>query len=114
VRAAWQAWRTWRDDDGRDGVDGAGVLQVAAVTFANGGDNIGVYAPVFAVVGAGGTVGYVAVFLVGVALWCAIGWFLASRTVVAGVLSRWGHVILPVVLIGIGLVILVEGHAFGL
>jgi cadmium resistance protein CadD (predicted permease) len=28
--------------------------------------------------------------------------------------SRWGHVILPVVLIGIGLVILIEGGAFGL
>lgn len=59
-------------------------------------------------------IGYVVVFLIGVALWCGIGWLLASRPVVAKVLARWGHVILPVVLIGIGLVIVIEGGAFGL
>ena len=118
LRAAWQAWKSHRagngDDDQVVGDQGVGILQVAAVTFANGGDNMGVYVPVFAVVGVGGMVGYVVVFLIGVALWCAIGWFLASRPLVAKVLSRWGHVILPVVLIGIGLVILIEGGAFGL
>ena len=88
--------------------------QVAAVTFANGGDNIGVYVPVFAVAGGGAMVVYVAVFLAGVAVWCAGGWFLATRPLAARVLGRWGHLILPVVLVGIGVVILVEGDAFGL
>ena len=116
VRAAWQAWRSRGelfDDEDRDG-RGAGMVDVAAVTFANGGDNIGVYVPVFAVAGIGGTVGYVVIFLVGVAIWCAAGWYVASRPAVARLLSRWGHVILPVVLIAIGLVILIEGGAFGL
>jgi cadmium resistance protein CadD (predicted permease) len=89
-------------------------LHVAVVTFANGGDNIGVYVPVFTVAGIGGMSVYVAVFLIGVTLWCAAGWFLATRPLVAEALSRWGHIILPVVLIGIGVVILVEGGAFGL
>lgn len=57
---------------------------------------------------------YAAVFLVGVGVWCAAGWFLATRPLVAAALARWGHVVLPVVLIGIGLVILIEGGAFGL
>ncbi|GLZ29195.1 cadmium transporter [Lentzea sp. NBRC 105346] len=118
LRAAWRTWRSHRAGDGENdevvGEQGVGILQVAAVTFANGGDNIGVYVPVFAVVGVTGMIGYVVVFLIGVALWCAIGWFLAGRPAVATVLSRWGHVILPVVLIGIGLVILIEGGAFGL
>ena len=105
------AWRLVRRRDGDDPVadQGMGVLQVATVTFANGGDNIGVYVPVFAVAGVGGMIGYSAVFLVGVAVWCAAGWFLASRPLVAKALSRWGHVVLPVVLIGIGLVILIGG-----
>jgi cadmium resistance protein CadD (predicted permease) len=30
------------------------------------------------------------------------------------VLTEWGHIILPVVLIAIGVVILIEGGAFGL
>ncbi|HTJ35074.1 MAG TPA: cadmium resistance transporter [Dactylosporangium sp.] len=119
VRAAWQTWRHRhdRDDDGDPDAgpgNGVGALQVAAVTFANGGDNIGVYVPVFALAGAGGMAVYSAVFLVGVAAWCAAGYFLATRPLVAKTLSRWGHIVLPVVLIGIGLVILVGGGAFGL
>ena len=113
LRAAWQAWVSHQDGEPA-GARGGGTLQVAAVTFANGGDNIGVYVPVFAVAGVGGMVGYVAVFLIGVGLWCAVGWYLARWPVVARVLARWGHLILPVVLVGIGLVILVEGGAFGL
>ncbi|WP_242638722.1 hypothetical protein [Mycolicibacterium sp. S2-37] len=58
--------------------------------------------------------GYSAVFLAGVVVWCAAGWFLATRRAVAELLARWGHVVLPVVLIGIGVAILVEGGAFGL
>nr|WP_203937810.1 cadmium resistance transporter [Spirilliplanes yamanashiensis] len=107
LKAAWALWR--RGDDDGEPADAVGVWQVAAVTFANGGDNIGVYVPVFAVAGGGAMAVYVAVFLAGVAVWCAGGWFLATRPVAARVLGRWGHVILPVVLIGIGVVILVEG-----
>ena len=87
---------------------------MAAITFANGGDNIGVYVPVFATTDAGGLITYCMVFLVLVAAWCALGRFFATRPVVARVLARWGHVLLPIVLIGIGMVILVEGGAFGL
>nr|WP_306856053.1 hypothetical protein [Amycolatopsis roodepoortensis] len=38
------------------------MIEVAAVTFANGGDNIGVYVPVLAAAGLGGMSVYVAVF----------------------------------------------------
>jgi cadmium resistance protein CadD (predicted permease) len=119
IRAGWQVWRERHrpdsDDAGRgNATTGPGTWQVAAVTFANGGDNIGVYVPVFTVAGAAGMTVYVIVFLIGVAVCCAAGWFLATRPLVAKALSRWGHLILPAVLIAIGLVILVEGGAFGL
>ena len=115
VRAAIAAWRHRRDDDEPGSSrTSPGMSQVAAVTFANGGDNIGVYVPVFTVAGVGGMSVYAVVFLVGVGLWCAAGWFLATRPLVARTLSRWGHIVLPVVLIGVGVVILVEGGAFGL
>jgi cadmium resistance protein CadD (predicted permease) len=116
LRAAWEAWQDPGEGEEVPLRRGRPVraLEVAAVTFANGGDNLGVYVPVFAAAGAAGTVGYVVVFLIGVAVWCAAGWFLASRPVVAAALSRWGHVVLPVVLIAIGLGVLVEGGAFGL
>jgi cadmium resistance protein CadD (predicted permease) len=123
LRAAWNIWR----DDHRTVSNPlgepapatksrpeAGALSVAAVTFANGGDNIGVYVPVFATGGAGGLTTYTVVFLMLVAAWCAAGWYFASRPIVAKALSRWGHMILPAILIVIGLIILVEGGAFGL
>ena len=40
--AAWQAWRNRDDDDDDDPGKAVAVWTVAAVTFANGGDNIGV------------------------------------------------------------------------
>jgi cadmium resistance protein CadD (predicted permease) len=90
------------------------TARVAAVTLSNGGDNIGVYVPVFTVIGAAVTAVYVIVFLVMVALWCLGGRFFATRPPVASALERWGHIILLVVLIAIGVVILVQGDAFGL
>lgn len=117
--AAWRAWRAWRDRAG-DGDepsaaarDHQGVLPVAAVTIASGSDNIGVYVPVFARSGLGGITVYVTVFLVLVAVWCAVAWFFASRRAVASVIARWGRVLYPLVLIGLGLFILIQGGAFG-
>ena len=116
IRAALRAWRERHApaDSSTETSKAPSAWQVAAVTFANGGDNIGVYVPVFAVSGPGGMTIYSLVFLIGVGLWCAAGWWLATRPVIARALSRWGHVILPVVLIAIGLTILIEGDAFGL
>lgn len=110
IRAAWQVWRE-RDTDEAPATARSGptVLAVAAVTFANGDDNIGVYVPAFAGAGTGGLV----VFLALVAVWCLAGRFFATRPVIAHALARWGHVVPPVVLMGIGVLILVEGGAFG-
>lgn len=102
------------EEDERSGAGGPGPLEVAAVTFANGGDNIGVYVPVFATAGTGGMSVYAVVFLALVGVWCAAGRYFATRPVVAAALARWGHVLLPLVLVAIGLLILVEGGAFGL
>jgi cadmium resistance protein CadD (predicted permease) len=115
IRAAVRAWRSRGDDDEDGGGPGRPtVLAVAAVTFANGGDNIGVYVPVFATAGVTDMIAYVVVFLILVAVWVAAGRWFATRPLVARALSRSGHVLLPIVLIGLGLLILIEGGAFGL
>ena len=115
--AAWRARRSDDDDDDDEGkVSGKtlSVLTIAAVTFANGGDNIGVYVPVFATVGTAGIVAYSVVFLALVAVLVAAARFVATRKPIAEVLERWEHVLFPIVLIGLGIAILVEGGAFGL
>jgi cadmium resistance protein CadD (predicted permease) len=119
LKAAWQAWKNHQrgdsDEEAETKQGGPKTPEVATVTFAaNGGDNIGVYVPVFATVGVGGMSVYAVVFLILVGVWCAAGRFFAARPVIAKALSRWGHVLLPLVLIAIGLLILIEGSAFGL
>ena len=115
--AAWQAWRNrGADDDDEAKVEGkkVGVWTVAGVTFANGGDSIGVYVPVFLSVGPAAVVAYCIVFLALVAALVGLGKFVATRRPIAELLERWEHILFPIVLIGLGIFILVSGGAFGL
>ena len=116
----WAAWKAWRrdddDDDDEAKIEGkkVGVWAVAGVTFANGGDNIGVYVPVFLSVGPAAVVAYCVVFLALVGVLVAAAKFIATRRPIAEVLERWEHILFPIVLIGLGIFILVSGGAFGL
>lgn len=112
---AFAAWQVWRNDDDDTVADKPiSVLTVAVVTFANGGDNIGVYVPVFLAVGTGALVAYCIVFLALVAVLVLTAKFVATRKPIAAVLERWETILFPLVLIVLGLVILIEGGAFGL
>lgn len=116
--AAWQAWRRRHDDDDDDEgkIEGkkVAVWAVAGVTFANGGDNIGVYVPVFLSVGPAAVVAYCVVFLALVAVLVIVAKFIATRRPIAEILERWEHILFPLVLIGLGIFILLSGGAFGL
>lgn len=57
---------------------------------------------------------YGIVFLVLIAVLVALAKFIATRKPIAEVLERWEHILFPLVLIGLGLVILIESGAFGL
>ena len=114
VYAGWRVWRNGDDDDDSLADRPISALAVAAVTFANGGDNIGVYVPVFLAVGTGALVAYCVVFLALVLVLVLAAKFVATRKRIAEVLERWEHILFPLVLIVLGLVILIEGGAFGL
>ncbi|HKP76139.1 MAG TPA: cadmium resistance transporter [Longimicrobiaceae bacterium] len=77
------------------------VLAVAGVTVANGGDNLGVYIPLFArdpyLVPL-----YSLVFAMMTALWCFAAYRLVQNRMVGVRLRRYGHVALPIVLIALG------------
>ena len=82
------------------------TFAVAAVTIANGADNISVYTPLFRTIGAFPTAVTIAVFALLTAVWCLAATWLASHRRVVAVIERWGHWIVPVVFIAIGAVIL--------
>jgi cadmium resistance protein CadD (predicted permease) len=81
------------------------TLAVAAVTIANGGDNLGVYIPLLArdpdLVWL-----YAAVFAAMTGLWCLLAYWLVQHRVIGERVRRYGHLVLPLVLIALGLWIL--------
>jgi cadmium resistance protein CadD (predicted permease) len=83
-------------------------LTVALVTFSNGGDNIGVYVPLFATRAREEVTFLIGLFAVLVAVWCAVSYLLVMRTAVGKPIRRFGHLLLPFVLIALGLSILAE------
>jgi cadmium resistance protein CadD (predicted permease) len=81
------------------------ILAVASVTIANGGDNIGVYVPLFATAREAIPT-YTLTFAVMTGIWCALGYLLVDNRVLGGAIRAYGNVILPIVLIALGIYIL--------
>lgn len=84
---------------------GLPVLAVASVTVANGGDNVAVYVPLFATA-FDAIATYALTFAVMTGVWCALGYLLVNNKVLGGAIRRYGHIIVPVVLIALGIYIL--------
>ncbi len=84
------------------------VSRVATVTFADGSDDIGVFVPLFATHGTGVEISTLtAAFLLMTGAWCAVGYYAAKHGWLAKQLRRFGHLVFPFVLIGIGISVLV-------
>jgi cadmium resistance protein CadD (predicted permease) len=86
----------------------ASIAAVAAVTFANGADNLGVYTPLFASSSLARLLVVLAVFYVMLAVWCGLGAFIARHPPMAPLLARHGPRIVPWVFLGLGVYILNE------
>ncbi|MBD0303125.1 MAG: cadmium resistance transporter [Tolypothrix sp. T3-bin4] len=87
---------------------------VAAVTFANGGDNIGVYVPLFANSNLGSLVVIICIFLLLVGVWCYVAYKLTQQLAITDILTRYLNYLVPVVLIGLGAFIVLESGALSL
>ncbi|MBW4451203.1 MAG: cadmium resistance transporter [Nostoc indistinguendum CM1-VF10] len=90
------------------------TYKVAAVTVANGGDNISIYIPLFAGHNLASLGVILSIFFIMVGVWCAIAYFLSRQPTIAYILSRYGRAIVPFVLIGLGLFIMYERGTFTL
>jgi cadmium resistance transport/sequestration family protein len=93
---------------------GNGIMAVALVTIANGGDNIGVYIPLLATFSKTEKIVLFVVFSCMVFLWCFLARYLAKHPMLANSLSKYAHIIMPVVLILLGIFILAESKTYTL
>ena len=85
---------------------GFNSLSVAAVTFADGSDNLGVFTPLFAHSNAGEISFMIIVFMVLVGLWCWGAHYLVHHPKLGKHIRSYGSVVAPLALIVIGLFIL--------
>lgn len=84
------------------------TYSVAAVTVANGGDNIGIYVPLFASNTLESLAVIIGVFFSLVGVWCYAAYRLIQMRAIADSLTRYGNQLVPFVLIGLGIAILVN------
>ncbi|MEH2079679.1 MAG: cadmium resistance transporter [Nostoc sp.] len=90
------------------------TYSVAAVTIANGSDNISVYVPLFASSNLESFVIIIGLFFLLLGVWCYVAYKLINYRVIADVLTRYGNHIVPFVLIGLGAFIVLKSGALSL
>jgi cadmium resistance protein CadD (predicted permease) len=83
-------------------------LAVAGVTIANGGDNVGIYIPLFATLTVTSKVVMISIFFIMTLLWCMMAKYFVRHPLIEKTVDRYGHFITPFVLILLGLFILHE------
>jgi cadmium resistance protein CadD (predicted permease) len=106
-----------RSDDqigrhGNAGLDNA--LFVAGVTIGNGGDNIGIYTPVFAIRSVPEIALIVLVFAAMVAVWLVFSHWRVNHPALGAPIRLYGHIATPFILIALGLFILYRAGSFSL
>ncbi len=87
---------------------------IAIVTFSNGGDNIGVYTPLFASLNLNELIFTVIMFLIMVAVWCYIIIFFVNNKFTGIIFRKYGNVCFPYVLILLGIYIILKCNTLGL
>ncbi|RCJ30447.1 transporter [Nostoc punctiforme NIES-2108] len=87
------------------------AYSVAAVTIANGSDNISVYVPLFASCNLESFLVILGLFFLLLGVWCYIAYKLINNRVIADVLTDYINYLVPFVLIGLGVFIVLKSEA---
>lgn len=90
------------------------LFKVASITLANGADNISIYIPMFASQNLKNNIVTLVIFFCMIAIWCFISYTLLRAPILAKVLERNCHIIVPIVLIGLGMFILFRSNTIEL
>lgn len=119
IKGLWHAAKKSNDNDTTDNLDitqhnKRHIVSIAGVTIANGGDNIGIYVPLFAALSYANEIITIVVFLLMTLVWCVLAKYLTNHPYVAKITDRYGHIVAPIVLIFLGIFILYESGTFHL
>lgn len=107
-----KAWRNGGEDDDVQPKN-VSLLSMAMITLGNGGDNIGVYIPLFTGYTAGERIAAVAVFAIMTGSWVYLANALAEFPRVKAFVDRYKRIVIPAVLIILGIYIILDSGLIG-
>lgn len=88
-------------------------LSVTAITISNGGDDIGVFTPLFAKYNTVAEVSVlISIFLIMTGIWCIVTFYFIRHPFVASRINVLSNAVTPFVLIGIGVYIIIDSFFF--
>jgi cadmium resistance protein CadD (predicted permease) len=110
LRSAWELWRSARSSEpvsDRESPAGrSNIAAVVAMTVANGGDNLSVYIPFFALRSAPDIALMGVVFAVMTAFWLYLAYWLTRHRTIGLAVRSYTRVLMPFVYITLGVLIL--------
>jgi cadmium resistance protein CadD (predicted permease) len=100
--------------DGGSAAERTTIAAVVAVTVANGGDNISVYIPLFALRSGPDIALMGAAFAVMTAFWLCLAYWLTRHRTIGAPVRRYTRVLMPFVFVTLGIFILHQAGTLGL
>jgi cadmium resistance protein CadD (predicted permease) len=115
LKSAWELW-TSHDANERasteirgSSIGNANIAAVFAMTIANGGDNVSVYIPLFAMRSGSNIAIMGIVFGIMTAIWLTFSYWLTRHRAVGAPVRRYTRQLMPFVFIALGVFILYQG-----
>ncbi|WP_413173012.1 cadmium resistance transporter [Anabaena azotica] len=90
------------------------TYSVAAITFANGTDNISIYVPIFASSSWQSLLVILGVFFLLVGVLCYVANRLTHNQAIAHIFTKYGNRFMPYILMGLGAFIFLDSNSFSL
>ncbi|MBR4879943.1 MAG: cadmium resistance transporter [Clostridia bacterium] len=96
-------------DDDDDHISGGGIISVLLLTLSAGGDNVGIYLPLFMGMNMISFIITLLVFAVMAVLWCVLAMKLSDLPSLRRIIDKYKGIIVPVVFILLGISIIFSG-----
>ena len=109
----WMDYKNGVEDDALLDADGLTLLSMASITIGNGGDNVGVYVPLFMGFSGKECVIAWAVFAVMTLLWVILANAMAEFPKVRESVDKKRHIVIPVVFLVLGVYIILDSGLLG-
>jgi cadmium resistance protein CadD (predicted permease) len=111
LKSAWELFSDDPSEQVSDRISPArhtNIAAVVAVTVANGGDNVSVYIPLFAMRSAPDIAVMGVVFAVMTALWLSLAYWLTRHRMIGAPVRRYTRLLMPFVFVTLGVLILYQ------